>query len=229
MRRVSISIVSIAFSVFALIVCYHSLFVIPETAIKTQAIYWFYAALVSAIIPYLEEVVVYIKTIKVGSSGIEIAMNEVKKEIQKIDEKVEKLDNKLLQTLDRIQQNESSLSQQAREIRQQNYDSWTVNGLAKMNPQAKLATQESLTYNHLKSEGVGIKELKDMLGQLGYYHGNIDQVFTPELAQAVEKFQFENRLGIPDGIAGSITLSKIAELLPRQIGAASISKSNVKN
>lgn len=215
MRRVSISTISIAFAVFALIVCCHSLFFSSETAIKTQAISWFYAALASAIILYLEEVAVYIKTIKVGGSGIEIAMNEVKKEIQNIEAKVNKLDEKLLQTLDQIQQNEASLSQQAREIRQQNYDSWTVNVLAKMSPQEKLATQESLSLSHLKSEGIGIMQLKNMLSQLGYYRGNTDQVFSLELAQAVEKFQAKNGLGRPDGIAGSITLSKIAELLHR--------------
>lgn len=215
MPRISIANISIAFSAFALIVCFHSLFFTTETAVKTQAIYWFYAAFVSAIIPYLEEVADYIKTIKVGSGGIEIAMNEVKKEIQKIDEKVENLDNKLLRTLDKIQQNESALSQQAREVRQRNYDSWAVNRLAKMSSEKKLATQESLTHYHLGSEGVEIKELKNMLSQLGYYDGSIDQVFTYELVQAVEKFQSENGLGIPDGIAGSITLSKIAELLRR--------------
>ncbi|NCS24723.1 MAG: peptidoglycan-binding protein [Microcystis aeruginosa BS13-02] len=215
MRRANISTISISFAIFALVVCCHSLFVSSETAIKTQAIYWFYSALISAIIPYLEEIAVYVKTIKVGSGGIEIAMNEVKEKIQKIDAKVEKMDNKLLQTLERVQQNEAILSQQARDIRQQNYDSWTVNILAKMSPQEKLATQESLTHTHLKNEGVGITQLKEMLNQLGYYHGNIDQAFNPELAQAVEKFQLENGLGIPDGIAGSVTLTKIAELLRR--------------
>ncbi|MFM8299173.1 MAG: peptidoglycan-binding domain-containing protein [Microcystis aeruginosa] len=215
MRRANISTISISFAIFALVVCCHSLFVSSETAIKTQAIYWFYSALISAIIPYLEEIAVYVKTIKVGSGGIEIAMNEVKEKIQKIDAKVEKMDNKLLQTLERVQQNEAILSQQARDIRQQNYDSWTVNILAKMSSQEKLATQESLTHTHLKNEGVGITQLKEMLNQLGYYHGNIDQAFNPELAQAVEKFQLENGLGIPDGIAGSVTLTKIAELLRR--------------
>lgn len=215
MRRVSISNISISFATFALVVCCYSLFFSSETAIKTQAIYWFYSALISAIIPYLDEVAVYIKTIKVGSGGIELAMNEVKDKIQKIDEKVEKLDNKLLQTLEQVQQNEATLSQQARGMRQQNYDSWTVNVLTKMSPQEKLATQESLTHTHLKNEGVRMMQLKEMLTQLGYYHGNIDQVFSPELAQAVEKFQLENGLGIPDGIAGSVTLAKIAELLRR--------------
>ncbi|MFM8306956.1 MAG: hypothetical protein ACKN87_07855, partial [Microcystis aeruginosa] len=119
MRRANISTISISFAIFALVVCCHSLFVSSETAIKTQAIYWFYSALISAIIPYLEEIAVYVKTIKVGSGGIEIAMNEVKEKIQKIDAKVEKMDNKLLQTLERVQQNEAILSQQARDIRQQ--------------------------------------------------------------------------------------------------------------
>lgn len=215
MRRVSISNISISFAIFALVVCCYSLFFSSATAIKTQAIYWFYSALISAIIPYLDEVAVYIKTIKIGSGGIELAMNEVKEKIQKIDEKVEKLDNKLLQTLEQVQQNEATLSQQARGMRQQNYDSWTVNVLTKMNPQEKLATQESFTHTHLKNEGVRMMQLKEMLSQLGYFHGNIDQVFSPELAQAVEKFQLENGLGIPDGIAGSVTLAKIAELLRR--------------
>jgi murein L,D-transpeptidase YcbB/YkuD len=215
MRRVSISNISISFAIFALVVCCYSLFFSSETAIKTQAIYWFYSALISAIIPYLEEVAAYTKTIKVGSGGIEIALNEVKEKIQKIDIKVEKLDNKLLQTLEQVQQNEATLSQQARGIRQQNYDSWTISVLAKMSPQEKLATQESLTHTHLKNEGVRMTQLKETLSQLGYYHGNIDQAFSPELAQAVEKFQLENGLGIPDGIAGSVTLAKIAELLRR--------------
>lgn len=215
MRLTSISNISIFLAIFALVVCCYSLFFSSETAIKTQAIYWFYSALISVIIPYLKEVAVYIKTIKVGSSGIEIAMNEVKEKIQTIDAKVDKLDNKLLQTLEQVQQNEATLSQQAREIRQQNYDSWTVNVLAKMSPQKKLATQESLTYTHLKNEGVKMTQLKETLSQLGYYHGNIDQTFSPELAQAVEQFQLENGLGIPDGIAGSVTLAKIAELVRR--------------
>ena len=215
MRRLNISSISIYFAIFALVVCCYSLFFSSEIAIKTQAIYWFYSALISAIIPYLEEVAVYVKTIKVGSGGIEIAMNEVKEKIQKIDAKVEKLDDKLLQTLEQVQQNEATLSQQARDIRQQNYDSWTVNVLAKMSPQEKLATQESLTHTHLKNEGVRITQVKETLNQLGYYHGNIDQAFNPELAQALEKFQLENGLGIPDGIAGSVTLAKIAELLRR--------------
>jgi peptidoglycan hydrolase-like protein with peptidoglycan-binding domain len=120
-----------------------------------------------------------------------------------------------LQTLEQVQQNEATLSQQDRGMRQQNYDFWTVNVLTKMSPQEKLATQESLTHTNLKKEGVRMMQLKEMLTQLGYYHGNIDQVFSLELAQAVEKFQLENGLGIPDGIAGSVTLAKIAELLLR--------------
>lgn len=215
MRRISISSISIAFAIFALVVCCHNLFFSSDAAIKTQALYWFYAAFISAIIPYLGEVAVYIKTIKVGGSGIEIALNEVKEEIQKIEAKVEKLDTKLLQTLEQVQKNEASLSEQAREIRKQNYDSWTINVLGKMTPQERLSTQESFTRNHLKREGVEMVQLKNMLSQLGCYQGNIDELFTHELVQAIEKFQSENGSEIPDGIAGSMTLARIAALLDR--------------
>ncbi len=86
MRRVDVSFVSRAFAVFALVICFYSFFISSETVIKTQAIYWFCGALVSAIIPYLKEVAGYVQSIKLGD--LEIALNEVKHEIQRVDNKV---------------------------------------------------------------------------------------------------------------------------------------------
>ncbi|MEA5449310.1 peptidoglycan-binding protein [Leptolyngbya sp. CCNP1308] len=209
MRRLGISSISRVFAAFALLICFYSFFISPETEVKTQAIYWFCVALVSSVIPYFEEVVTYVKSIKLGD--IEIALKEVKREIQRVDDKVEKLDNKLLASLGQVRQNEASLSQEARENRQKIYDE-SAQVLALLPPESKISLQKRLTLNHLNEIGIDVQTLKEILGKIGYYQGSIDTLFTPELVQAIEKFQSEHTPGVPDGIVGPITLSKIAEL-----------------
>lgn len=209
MRRLGISFISRAFALLALAICFYSLFFAPEPEIKTQAIYWFCIALLSAVVPYLEEVITYIRSIKLGD--IEIALKEVKKDIKRVDDRVEKLDNKLLSSLGQVRQSEATLSKEARENRQRIYDE-SAQALTLLPPQIKIKLQERLTLNHLSDTGIEIPTLKELLKELDYYHGKIDQLFTLELVKAIEKFQSENMLGQPDGIVGPMTLSKIAEL-----------------
>lgn len=209
MRHLGVAFISRAFAVFALVICLYSFFIAPETAIKTQAIYWFCVALVAAVVPYLEEVVAYVQSIKLGD--IEIALKEVKKEIQRVDDKVERLDSKLLMALGQVRQSEAALSKEARESRQRIYDE-SAQALALLPPESKINLQKRLTLNHLNDAGIDVQTLKEVLEKLGYYQGPMDQFFTPELVQAVERFQAENIPGQPDGIVGPITLSKIAEL-----------------
>lgn len=208
-RGVGVSSISRAFAIFALVICLYSFFISPETAIKTQAIYWFCIALVSAVLPYLEEVVAYVQSIKLGD--IEIALKEVKKELQRVDDRVEKLDTKLLTTLGQVRQSEASLSKEARENRQRIYDE-SAQVLALLPPESKINLQKRLTLNHLGQAGIDVSSLKDLLKKLGYYQGSMDQNFDLELVQSIERFQAENVLGQPDGIVGPITLDKIAEL-----------------
>jgi murein L,D-transpeptidase YcbB/YkuD len=209
MRRIDVSFVSRAFAAFALVICFYSFFLSSETAIKTQAIYWFAGALVSAIIPYLKEVAAYVQSIKLGD--IEIALNEVKHEIQRVDNKVEKLDNRLLASLGQVRQSEAALTREARESRQRIYDE-SAQALALLPPETKINLQKRLTLNHLNDAGIDIQTLKGVFKDLGYYQGAVDQFFDPELVQAIERFQSEKILGQPDGIVGPVTLSKIAEL-----------------
>lgn len=209
MRSLGVFFVSRSFATFALIICFYSFFISPETAIKTQAIYWFCGALVSAIIPYLKEVGAYVQSIKLGD--IEIALNEVKHEIQRVDNKVEKLDNKLLASLGQVRQSEAALTREARENRQRIYDE-SAQALSLLPPESKINLQKRLTLNHLNDAGIDVQTLKSVFKDLGYYQGAIDQFFNPELVQSIERFQAEKIPGQPDGIVGPITLSKIAEL-----------------
>ncbi|MGJ3246071.1 MAG: peptidoglycan-binding domain-containing protein [Elainellaceae cyanobacterium] len=209
MRRIGISSISRIFALFALAICLYSFFISDKTEINTQAIYWFCIALVSAVVPYLEEVVAYIRSIKLGD--IEIALKEVRKEIQRVDDRVEKLDEKLLISLGQVRQNEANLSREARESRQKIYDE-SAQALALLPPESRINLQKRLTLNHLSDTGIDVRTLKEILKDLGYYQGKADQFFTPELVQAVEKLQSENMAGRPDGIVGPMTLSKIAEL-----------------
>lgn len=209
MRRLGISSISRFFAVSALVICLYSFFVSDEAEIKTQAIYWFCIALISAVVPYLEEVLAYVRSIKLGD--IEIAIKDVKKEIQRVDDRVERLDEKLLISLGQVRQSEADLSKEARENRQRIYDE-SAQALDLLPPEGKIKLQKRLTLNHLSDAGIDIKTIKEILEKLGCYQGKVDQFFTSELVQAVEKFQSENMLGQPDGIVGPMTLSKIAEL-----------------
>jgi murein L,D-transpeptidase YcbB/YkuD len=209
MHRMGVSFVSRAFATFALVVCLYSFFISSDTAIKTQAIYWFCGALVSAVIPYLKEVAVYVESIKLGD--IEIALSEVKREIQRVDNKVEKLDSKLLASLGQIRQSEAALTKEARENRQRIYDE-SAQALAFLPPEIKINLQKRLTINHLDDAGIDVQTIKSVFRELGYYQGAVDQFFNAELVQAIEKFQVENIPGQPDGMVGPITLSKIVEL-----------------
>jgi murein L,D-transpeptidase YcbB/YkuD len=209
MRRLSVFAISRIFATFALAICFYSFFISPETEIKTQAIYWFCVALISSVIPYLEEVVTYVKTIKLGD--IEIALKEVKNEIQRVDNKVEKLDSRLLNSLGQVRHNEANLSKEARENRQKIYDE-SAQVLALLPPENKISLQKRLTMNHLNEIGIDVQALKELLEKIGYYQGSMDSLFTPDLVQVIEKFQIEHLTGEPDGIVGPITLSKIAEL-----------------
>ncbi|MEO1147278.1 MAG: hypothetical protein AAFY26_16985 [Cyanobacteria bacterium J06638_22] len=170
MRRVSISYISRIFAIFALSICIYSFFISDKTEINTQAIYWFCIALVSAVVPYLEEVVAYIQSIKLGD--IEIALKEVRKEIQRVDDRVEKLDEKLLISLGQVRQGEANLSKEARENRQRVYDE-SAQALALLPPESRINLQKRLTLNHLSDTGIDVKTLKEILGDLGYYRNPI--------------------------------------------------------
>lgn len=209
MRRLGVSFVSRAFAAFALVICLYSFFISSETAIKTQAIYWFCSALVSAVIPYFKEVAAYVRSIKLGD--VEIALNEVKHEIQRVDNKVEKLDNKLLASLGQVRQSEAALTREARENRQRIYDE-SAQALALLPPESRVNIQKRLTIEHIHKAGIDVQTLKGVFKDLGYYQGSVDQFFNSELVQAIERFQAEKIPGQPDGIVGPITLTKIAEL-----------------
>ena len=212
MKRISISFISTVFALFALAICVYSLFYSFEAATKTQAIYWFCIALVAAIVPYLKDLAPYIKRVKVGD--VEVELNELKKEVQTVKNDIKKLDDVMMR-LFKVSQKEASLPQGIRELRQEVFSAYAET-LTKKTPEDKLPEQEFFTQRHLTNASMDITQLKEALSQLDYYHGSIDQGFTLELTQAIEKFQSENLEGQPDGIAGPITLSRIDKLLRSQ-------------
>lgn len=209
-NRLGVTFISRAFAVFALVICFHSFFMSSDTEIKTQAIYWFCASLIAAVIPYIKDVAVYVESIKLGD--VEIALNEVKKELQRVDNKVERLDERLMVSLSQVRQSEAALSKEARENRQQIYDE-SAQVLAMLPFEKKIKLQERLTLNHLNNVGLDVPALKHLFERLKYYQGSMDHGFSPELVRAIEQFQSDHIPGQIDGIAGPMTLAKIAELL----------------
>ena len=211
-KRISISFISTVFALFALAICIYSLFYSFESATRTQGIYWFCIALVAAIVPHLKDLAPYVKRVKVGD--VEVELNELKKEVQAVKKDIKKLDNVMMQ-LSKVSETEASLSPEFREVRQEVFANY-AKSLTRNTPEEKLHKQEFFTQMHLRNASMDIAQLKEALNQLGYYHSSIDKSFSPELAQAIEKFQSEHVEDQPDGIAGPITLSKIDKLLRSQ-------------
>lgn len=204
-KRISISLISTIFALFALAICMHSLFYSIETATKTQAIYWFCIALVAAIVPYLKDLTPYIRRVKVGE--VEVELNELKQKVQAVRNELDDVMGRLAT----VSQKEAALTKEEREFRDKVFNNF-AESLDKDTPERKLLKQEYFTQIRLREVSMKVSELKETLKKLDYYHGLIDESFSLELAQAVEKFQAENGIK-SDGIAGTITLSKIGELL----------------
>jgi hypothetical protein len=200
-------------AVFAFLVFAYSLFFSSESSIRTQAIYWFCIALIALIIPYTEEIAAYIKSVKIGA--VELVLKEVKEKIQEVDEKVSRLDSKLLTALERVREREETLPPNIRDARQEVFNQYTE-GLAGLTPEERFARQKSISLPYLSDDNIAVSMLKTTLTQLNDYHGVIDERFTPELVQGIEKFQAGKKLEPVDGIAGLMTLAEIAKFLHPQ-------------
>lgn len=77
---------------------------------------------------------------------------------------------------------------------------------------AQLVQQERFTRFHLENQGKSVAELKAVLKYLGYYHGETNEVFDAELAQAIKDFQKAYSLSPVDGIFGPSCFFKLAEI-----------------
>ena len=88
----------------------------------------------------------------------------------------------------------------------------TVDGKAGPATQRVLyGSKANITYPSMRQgeEGSSVKNLQYTLYELGYYDGAIDGKYGQTTADAVRAFQIQNKIKPVDGVAGSVTLSKM--------------------
>ena len=88
----------------------------------------------------------------------------------------------------------------------------TVDGKAGPATQRVLyGSSANISYPSMRQgdEGTAVKNLQYTLYELGYYDGAIDGKYGQTTADAVREFQIQNKIKPVDGVAGSVTLSKM--------------------
>ena len=88
----------------------------------------------------------------------------------------------------------------------------TVDGKAGPATQRVLyGSKANISYPSMRQgdEGNSVKNLQYTLYELGYYDGAIDGKYGQTTADAVRAFQIQNKIEQVDGVAGSVTLSKM--------------------
>ena len=88
----------------------------------------------------------------------------------------------------------------------------TVDGKAGPATQRVLyGSNSAISYSALRMGDTGnaIRNLQYTLYELGYYDGSIDGDYGQTTADAVRAFQIQNKVDPVDGVAGSVTLSKL--------------------
>ena len=88
----------------------------------------------------------------------------------------------------------------------------TVDGKAGPATQRVLyGSKSNISYPSMRQgdQGTAVKNLQYTLYELGYYDGAIDGKYGQTTADAVREFQIQNKITPVDGVAGSVTLSKM--------------------
>jgi hypothetical protein len=83
--------------------------------------------------------------------------------------------------------------------------------VAGLSPDDRLKAQAGNTIAYLEQWGLSIEQLRTELGALGFLTPP-NAAFTPDLAVALERFQFRNNLRHTDGVFGELTYQKMYEL-----------------
>lgn len=194
----SINYIGYGFSAAALAMFAYSFFFSGDPALREQGLYWFYTAIISALLPY-------IKQFKL--KDVEVTFNE---ELKKIEKKVDDLNQNFFLAVDEIRTAEQQMSPEFKAKRDQVYRGFQEE-LQALPQEERLKRQEFFTRRHLTRLKVSLPEVKQKLKEGGFYKGEVDDNFDLATAAAIAAFQESAGLSPADGIFGTITYQKLAE------------------
>lgn len=195
-------IIGYGFGIFALVIFIYSFFYSGESALKEQAIFWFYSALIASLIPHIKHF---------KYKDLEVQFRENFQKLEKdVGEKIEKLEHSFVDKLENLKAYEMSLSPEEKARRQTVHTNYATR-LGAMSEEEQLHDQEVRSRNAMNNK-ITLPEFKSLLKQAGYFYGEKDNTFTPALVQSIKEFQAKNSMTV-DGIAGNLTIIKLGEVL----------------
>lgn len=115
-------------------------------------------------------------------------------------------------SLESVREQEKSLSEDNKLERERVYQEY-ANRIKMLNPEERLNEQNKFTKINLTNAGISIADLKILLHKAGLYQGEIDEIFSAQLAQSISTFQEKYEVIPIDGVAGSKTLSRLSEII----------------
>jgi murein L,D-transpeptidase YcbB/YkuD len=199
-----LNLVASLFSFAALAICLYSLFGDVEAEMREQAIYWFLAAFVAALMPMIRQF---------RYKDLEIAFREEVQQLERrVTEKIDQLDTDMFVALEQVRAGEAALDPAYRAHRDAVFARFATE-LDGLPAEVRLQRQEALTRQYLSQLKWTVAQLKEALAGLGYYTGTVDEQFTPRLVEAVRVFQQVEGLTPVDGIFGLQSYQKLAQRL----------------
>ncbi len=119
-----------------------------------------------------------------------------------------KLHDAVMQTLDE----ENALTESQLNGRNNHWDSFQA-FMDSLGPKERFQHQKKNSLYYVDKYGVSVSQLKEHLTTLTMYKGAIDDVFTEELADSIERFQKLSNMRHVDGVVGQLTLREIESRL----------------
>lgn len=196
-------IIGYGFGIFALLIFIFSFFYSEESALKEQAIFWFYSALIACLIPHIKQF---------KYKDLEVQFRENFQKLEKdVGEKIERLEHSFVDQLESIKAYEMSLSPEEKARRKNIFMNYAAK-LESLPKEEQLADQEARSRYAMRVNNLTLSDFKSLLKQAGYFEGKIDNEFTLNLVDCIKEFQKKNNMTI-DGIAGNLTILKLGDIL----------------
>jgi hypothetical protein len=137
---------------------------------------------------------------------------EFKEKLENVEKRITEIEDAFVKSFESLKQEERELPPSFIEQRNRHWDRYDEH-MQGLDGQQRFESQRENSLVYLKKFGITVQDLKERLAKLGYYKGDINNVFSQDLAKAIEHFQKINNMRHIDGMFGELTFEKMAERL----------------
>jgi hypothetical protein len=191
------------FALTAIAMFIYTTFWSKDDSLQEQGIFWFLIAIASSILPTVSHL---------RFQDFEV---EFRREISRVENEVVELKGRLDKAIEKVNAEESALSPEKLAKRDKLFDDYQRR-MEGVPSSERFRLQRLNTLRYLDRYGVSIRQVKEHLRNLSAYSGQVDDEFSPDLADAIEQFQRQNDMRHVDGMIGQLTLRQTYTKLEEQ-------------